>query len=173
MSQPAGEINYNGLHSYLKNFFKIDFMGMHGLPHWARVCKNGLDLIELEEALGHTPRTDVVYLFAYLHDHCRENDDEDYQHGAAAAANAVKLREQGYFEIDDEGFELLCYAMTHHSHGQTEADITVQICWDADRLDLGRCGIVPDPKYLCTQSAKRQDVIDAAYKRSTKGKEEK
>ena len=31
-------------------------------------------------------------------------------------------------------------------------DITVQCCWDADRLDLGR--VMPDPRRLCTDAAK-------------------
>lgn len=173
MSQQAGDINYVALHSYLKTNFKLDIMGLHGQPHWARVFKNGDELYEAEVARGHDPRMDVIYLFAFLHDHMRENDDEDYLHGAAAAENAKWLREQKYFEIDDAGFDMLCYAMTHHSHGQTQADITVQICWDSDRLDLGRCDIIPDPKYLCTESAKQQDMIERAYKRSTKGKQEK
>jgi uncharacterized protein len=172
MTNHVGNIDCRGLQSYLKANFKIDFMGLHGLPHWARVFKNGEDLYAAEVARGYSPRMDVIYLFAFLHDHCREHDNEDYLHGTAAATNAAKLREQQYFEIDDMGFDLLCYAMTHHSHGQTEADITVQICWDSDRLDLGRVGVIPDPKYLCTASAKTQEMIDRAYKRSTKGKEE-
>ena len=28
-------------------------------------------------------------------------------------------------------------------------------CWDADRLDLGRVGIIPDSKYLFNAEAKR------------------
>jgi hypothetical protein len=33
-------------------------------------------------------------------------------------------------------------------------------------LDLGRVGIVPDPKYLCTAEAKTPSCIEQAYKRS-------
>ena len=36
---------------------------------------------------------------------------------------------------------------------------TIQTCWDADRLDLGRVGITPDPSWLCTEAAKRPEVI--------------
>ena len=28
----------------------------------------------------------------------------------------------------------------------TEADITIQTCWDSDRLDLGRVGMMPEPR---------------------------
>ena len=61
---------------------------------------------------------------------------------------------------------LLTEALKYHSDGYTEADITVQVCWDADRLDLGRVGLRPRADRLCTNTAKSQFVIEAAYKRS-------
>ena len=30
-----------------------------------------------------------------------------------------------------------------HTNGQREADVTIQTCWDADRLDLLRVGTHP------------------------------
>ena len=57
-------------------------------------------------------------------------------------------------------------ACKYHSDGLVEGDITVQTCWDSDRLELGRVGIKPSPQRLCTEFAKRKDVIAAAYKRS-------
>ena len=50
--------------------------------------------------------------------------------------------------------------------GGTEADVTVQTCWDADRLDLGRVGIRPHPRYLCTPAARSAEVIEWAHARS-------
>ena len=47
----------------------------------------------------------------------------------------------------------------------------MQTCWDADRLDLGRVGIVPNPRYLCTPAAKSPAVIDWAHLRSVGGHE--
>tara|TARA_B100000315_G_scaffold79959_1_gene73252 strand:- start:616 stop:768 length:153 start_codon:yes stop_codon:yes gene_type:complete len=35
------------------------------------------------------------------------------------------------------------------------SDITIATCWDADRLDLGRVGADPNPKYLFSDEAKR------------------
>ena len=50
--------------------------------------------------------------------------------------------------------------------GFIEADITVQTCWDSDRLDLGRVGIKPMADKLCTKVAKKNEVIEAAHRRS-------
>jgi hypothetical protein len=56
--------------------------------------------------------------------------------------------------ISREEEDMLAYACRHHSGGMIDADITVQACWDADRLDLGRVGIIPDPARLCTGAAR-------------------
>lgn len=52
------------------------------------------------------------------------------------------------------------------SDGHTDADITVQTCWDADRLDLGRVGINPAPEKLCTIAARDPEIMEWAYERS-------
>ena len=51
-------------------------------------------------------------------------------------------------------------AVTVSIAGQTEADITIQTCWDADRLDLGRVWIIPDPDRLCTEPARDPALIE-------------
>ena len=56
---------------------------------------------------------------------------------------------------------MLTYAVRHHSDGLIEADVTVQTCWDADRLDLGRVGIVPRPDRLCTAHARDPVLLEA------------
>ena len=68
--------------------------------------------------------------------------------------------------MSDEDFELLRIACTFHTSGKTKGDVTVQTCWDADRLDLGRVGIRPHPKYLCTGAAKEPAMLSWAYERS-------
>jgi uncharacterized protein len=72
--------------------------------------------------------------------------------------------------ISDAETELLAYACTHHSDGHLEADVTVQTCWDADRLDLGRVGIRPQPKYLCTPAARDARLLEVAYERSLRAR---
>jgi len=115
--------------------------GTHGVAHWARVVENGRLLAK------HTcARLDVVELFAVLHDGRRCNEGWDDNHGLRGAELAGELRNK-LFEIDDAGFELLQQACCRHTDGDTQADITIQTCWDADRLDLGRVGIIPLEKY--------------------------
>lgn len=41
--------------------------------------------------------------------------------------------------------------------------------YDADRLDLLRCGIAPDPQYLCTDAGRAPERIAWANARSTAG----
>ena len=89
----------------------------------------------------------------------------DLEHGRRAAKYVHEIRGK-WFDITDEETELLVDACKYHSDGLVEGDITIQTCWDSDRLDLGRVGIKPSPKRLCTEFAKRQDVIEEAYRRS-------
>jgi uncharacterized protein len=159
-SEYGTEIKIQELMKFLKSHFRLDWTGIHGAPHWSRVLLNGTKIAQAEGA-----RLDVVTLFAFLHDHERINDDEDWGHGPRAALNAKKLRGT-YFTIDDTGFDLLIEAMCGHSTGDIYGNITVQTCYDADRLDLGRVGIVPNPKYLCTATAKDPDFLNEAYLRS-------
>lgn len=154
-------IHKRELFKYLREHFALDWNGIHGAGHWARVWKNGKLIAEQEGA-----RLDVVWLFSFLHDHERKWDGEDNLHGISAVMNANQNLRGRFFEIDDEGWILLARAMTLHSDGHTQDDVTVQTCWDADRLDLGRVGITPHPKYLCTNTAKDVEFIRAAYARS-------
>ena len=110
----------------------------------------------------------IVELFCMLHDTQRRNERRDPSHGRRAARYAKSLRGV-WFDLSEKEMELLTEALKHHSDDYTEADITVQVCWDADRLDLGRVGIKPAPHRLCTASAKSVDVLKAAYERSVEG----
>jgi uncharacterized protein len=70
--------------------------------------------------------------------------------------------------LDRPGLEMLAYAVRHHGDGPIEADVTVQTCWDADRLDLGRVGITPRPDRLCTEQARDPLVFERDYARSVR-----
>ena len=139
----------------------MDHNGFHGFEHWMRVLHNGRLLAEAEGA-----NLKVVELFCLLHDTQRLNEDEDPLHGHRAAQYA-KTQRGVWFILTDGEMDLLTQALSYHSDGYTEADITVQVCWDADRLDLGRVGIRPDPDRLCTDTAKSPFVLGEAYQRST------
>jgi uncharacterized protein len=45
----------------------------------------------------------------------------------------------------------------------------MQVCWDADRLDLGRVGIIPKPDRLCTNAAR--DILEWSHERAIHGVE--
>ena len=134
--------------------------GTHGVSHWARVLENGRRLAELTGA-----DLQIVELFAVFHDSRRLNEGIDDGHGMRGAAYARVLR-GAHFELDEAAFKLLSEACADHTLGMRQADPTVQVCWDADRLDLGRAGISPAPQLLCTPAAQDLTMIGWAHERS-------
>ncbi len=137
--------------------------GVHGLAHWARVLENGR---RLADATGADPR--VVELFAILHDARRQNEGHDPGHGRRGARLATRLRGR-LFELDDLAFAHLVEACDTHTDGRRRAHPTVQTCWDADRLDLLRCFITPDPRRLATAAAREAAIRDWANERARTG----
>jgi len=121
---------------------------------------NGLMLAKATGANTH-----VVELFAFFHDSCRINEYTDDGHGQRGALLATKLQGR-FFEATEHEMLLLTQACSTHSDGLSKGDATVQTCWDADRLDLGRVGITPDPKYLCRFAAKDRSNLSAAHLRA-------
>jgi uncharacterized protein len=136
--------------------------GHHSLDHWVRVLTNGRKLAELTGA-----NLKVVELFSVFHDARRFNEGYDPEHGLRGAQFAAEMQGE-WFDATKHEMELLVYACENHSDGLTEADATVQTCWDADRLDLGRVGTTPKAKYLCTNAAKAPDMIEWAHGRAVK-----
>ena len=120
----------------------------HGIDHWDHVYRNGQQLL--------TPEVNplVVGLFAYLHDSCRKDDGEDLQHGPRAAELVGRLRHTLLKDVCDEDIRLLKRACRLHTVRHRTGNPTVDACFDADRLDLGRVGIVPDPDKLATEKGK-------------------
>ncbi|MCZ2342841.1 MAG: hypothetical protein LC104_13790 [Bacteroidales bacterium] len=134
--------------------------GFHGVVHWARVMENGL---KLAETTGADPT--IVTLFALFHDSRRVSDGRDWGHGRRGGQLARKLCGR-VFDLSDEDGEVLFHACALHTEGTTDPNPTVQTCWDADRLDLGRVGIRPDPRYLCTDAARSPTMIAWAHRRA-------
>lgn len=128
--------------------YALPIRGAHGVVHWARVLENGL---RLAAATGVS--AEVVVLFALFHDSRRENEYTDFGHGYRGARYARSLHGK-LFTLSDPDFELLYEACCLHTDGLTEGDLTLRVCWDADRLDLGRVGISPEPTLLCTDAAR-------------------
>lgn len=134
----------------------------HGLEHWMRVERNARWLA------SKTPGADelVCRAFALLHDSQRHDDGYDVHHGPRAAQYVTQLQEEYGDDWILDGDQT--YELKRACNGHTAAnpdpdktslnpltmDPTVACCWDADRLDLGRVGIVPDAKYLFTEEGR-------------------
>jgi len=143
--------------------YTLPAYGTHGLSHWARVLTYGRKL-----AVSIPGSLPVVELFAVLHDSRRINEGYDHDHGRRGADFAVTLRGR-YFELDDQQFDLLYTAIRYHTDGLIHADPVVQICWDADRLDLGRVGITPSSNRLCSAAGRQQEMQLYANRLSKSG----
>lgn len=131
----------------LKTFAAHDWHldDMHGASHWKRVERNAL-ILATDEV-----NKNVVRAFAYLHDRWRLDNGWDVEHGPRAAQNIVGLRDTILSTLTDEEFTMLQTAcMKHTSHHRT-GNITIDTCFDADRLDLDRVGVNPDPYKMATE----------------------
>jgi len=128
--------------------FRCEGYSVHGLDHWKRVLRNG-------SVISRKSGADIVVvtLFAYLHDSCRWDDGSDLEHGKRSAKLAVEMQGR-FFNIADDQLGLLVDACRDHTYGKCSDNPTIGTCWDADRLDLGRVGNIPDPHYMSTAPGK-------------------
>lgn len=123
----------------------------HGLSHWQRVERNGILLSTENGSIRKDVDLKVVRFFAYLHDKCRLNDWADLEHGVRSADMLYDIRETILKDFTDEEFFLLYKACRYHTTKQCTGIPTVDVCFDADRLDLGRVGVEPNPKLMATK----------------------
>ena len=144
---------YNKILDLIFEDFKINFHGDHGIKHWERVYKNTQTL-----ASHYKIKSEVFELFALLHDSKRENEYEDMYHGLRASVFAKKLLADGLIELNKTDEERLIFACANHTKKDETnplcEDIVVQICFDSDKLDLGRVGMIPDINRMNTDFAK-------------------
>lgn len=154
------DYNRKGLLAHIQQEFVLDWQGIHGANHWARVLHHG-------RAIARQWNADplVVELFAFLHDSCRLDDWGDPKHGDRGAQFALDMQGQ-FYQLSGPQLDALCQAIRLHSDGHTSTNPTIQTCWDSDRLDLGRVGIRPSAKYLSELAATR---IEIGYALSVKG----
>ena len=124
--------------------------GIHGLTHWLRVERNGLYLASSVDA-----DLVVVSLFALFHDCRRFNDGADPDHGARGARLAEELYWENQLTITEDQLHALVFACERHTDTTFTDIATVGCCWDADRLDLTRLGIAPEPGLLNTDPARK------------------
>lgn len=144
--------------------YKLDITtSVHGYAHWGRVAENALMVCATEKNIESADA--VCVAFAFFHDICRENENRDDGHGARGAQMMAAYRDK--LNLTDSEFELAFEACTKHTDViKNDGDVLVSACMDADRLDLGRVGKIPDPNFLNTEFAKSDKVISMAMERS-------
>jgi uncharacterized protein len=71
-----------------------------------------------------------------------------------------------HLDLTANELDILCVACETHTGGIRHLDLTVQTCWDADRLDLKRAGITPNPVLLNTPEARSPEILQWAMMRS-------
>ncbi len=146
------------------NQFKLDIESEHGISHWERVKKIGTYLAKHTKA-----DLEIVNLFAYFHDSKRENEGHDPKHGFRASLFIKELHSKGVLNLSEKQLNQLTFSCEYHSNSKIKSnDITTQTCWDADRLDLCRMGIIPDPSLLNTAIAKEEKTIEFSRKLNKK-----
>ncbi len=155
------EHNFEAITQAILDGYALPEHGTHGVLHWARVWANGLKVAEVNGA-----DQEIVKLFALFHDSRRVNEWTDPDHGERGGDFARELRGT-LVHLDDDRFELLYEACRLHTDGLTVGDPTEQACWDADRLDLGRVGMRPSRRRLCTDAAR--ELVDWATPRAEAG----
>ncbi|WP_425263168.1 HD domain-containing protein [Vibrio owensii] len=133
--------------------FKLALHGEHGVGHWLRVLRNGIDLSKKVAEVD----LKVVFWFSLLHDIERENENHDPAHGERAAK---KVRENlDILDLTESQSEKLMKACEIHSKGTKSDDPTIAVCIDSDKLDLARVRIYPDVKYLSLTESKDEAFI--------------
>ena len=133
------------LRSYCLNRWPKDLGTTHGVEHWDRVARFGKMLYQ--EGVD----MDVVTTFAYLHDSERKDNCEDINHGKRASKLIDAIRTSLLSELNDKQITKLKQACELHTIKHRTGDITIDACFDADRMDLLRVGIKPSPDKMATR----------------------
>ena len=104
-----------------------------------------------------------------MHDTHGDNEFDDPEQGPRAAAYAQRLLDgeiSGFqFDLTADEKKQLLIAIHDHSkpvNPRKVRQLNLGVCWDADRLDLQRVGIRPQPHGLYTRYARESDVIRSA-----------
>lgn len=151
-----------------KWMFSKNDINIHGFAHSARVERN--TQILAKHYLIKKEVLSALDIFAYYHDLQRYNDGSDIDHGKRASIHLKSIRSRRVSNIQflsDELFDKLCFACENHTTMLRSGDLFVDICFDADRLDLPRIGIAPDPNRMATRIgahfAENMDIYRAEF----------
>lgn len=144
MEQDKPTFDVQALRQFAINRWPREMGSTHGVSHWDRVARNG-ERLYVEGA-----DRDVIAAFAYLHDSQRCSNGPDLEHGPRAARFVDTIRHTYLQSFSNRQISLLKRACELHTVRRRTGNITVDICFDADRLDLTRVGITPNPRRMAT-----------------------
>ena len=139
--------------------FSLSKLSDHGPDHWHRVEEVGLELAKETNA-----DTEIISMFALLHDSRRIYDVIDPEHGKRSAEFVQHLSNSDHIKLDKDRLETLIFACRHHNDRSAHSDnLTVNICWDSDKVDLIRIGVDPKDIVLTTEVGIKylQNIIHA------------
>ncbi|MFC4426985.1 HD domain-containing protein [Deinococcus navajonensis] len=119
------------------------------MAHWECVESHAVRLAELAGG-----DVEVARWFGIFHDAARQSEGRDTRHGERAAALVERYRSD--LALSSSQIELLKNACTYHEKGMVSDDPTIGACWDADRLELPRVGIIPHPRQMSTPTGKSE-----------------
>ena len=145
LNQTDNTFDVSKLRRFSASRWPIGMGETHGVKHWDRVAKFGRLLYQDGADMN------VIMAFAYLHDSERIDNEEDVNHGKRASKLIDAIRYSQLKELSDEQIEKLKRACELHTIEHRTGDITIDICFDADRMDLLRVGIVPLPERMATK----------------------
>lgn len=116
-------------------------------PHLRQVA---LTAGRLAAALGEDIESAIVA--GFLHD-CGRTDDGG---GTCHAYDSSIIARKAIAALDPHlDVDRLCDGIARHADGDVTQDALIGCLWDADRLDLTRIGVDPDPDLLSTPVARR------------------
>ena len=142
---------YKDLIVYLRKNFILKEDSIHGYMHWKRVFENGYQIINSNKKID----AEIVFLFSIIHDTKRVNEYKDILHAERAAESLKLLKKLHYINLNKDRYKILDYAIRNHEKGDVSDNVTIGCCWDSDRLDLFRVGIIPAKKYFSTHAGKK------------------
>lgn len=153
---------YNNLLERLDDNFCLKDSDYHNKKHWNRVFKLSKYIRELNGI-----ESNIFKYFAMFHDVGRTDEDYNQNHGENGSKLAIKYRK--YINLTDEEFEKLIFACKWHTKpldttNKFFKDKIINICWDADKLDLVRLNIKINKEKLLNNYSKLDSTIDFAKK---------
>lgn len=144
------------LRNIVTDQFSLNLNSDHGVDHWGRVEEVGVYLAQKVGA-----DVELIRLFALLHDSQRQCEGYDPEHGLRASEYVQKLSECGFLMLDQSRLRRLMFACGYHNDQKVRSDdVTINICWDSDRVDLVRVGLSKAEIILVTQIGR--DYLNSA-----------